>query len=512
MDPLQVNDDDDLNFEKKEIHQRLNRLIEKQTKRYETLISSGNHGDAQRLLQIIWQLKQLRLPGADEEIALEHSIPPGKLAPILEPFLKSSLNESQLDLLFEKKPAEPMPPMVEMTPSMPDLLKFSAPIVNDAPTQILSPAPASMPSIPPPTIPPPSIPSPRVSFSNMVPPNMVPQVQEQVPTPSPPISNPLNINLLQEPIGPPPAAIDAPTTPAVSPSFDRNEFDEISSGEFDIAGTSLDEEENSVSLQRITGEIERPKFMQPASDFEDESSKYDDWEANQPLRGLTTSHVPVVKSEDLIDYRKEVRDTIAWEEEEEIAPVMAPRKPKTYLREKVKIKSAKHVDQSDDDNLDELYEEVDFTPKGAPSKKLILAAGIAASIAIGLLCVFAFVSMSAPKFEELEKMGQQSDKSPYEMEQLYAKASKANPNDVRGWSGLSYWQSRQGQVMPALESQAKAIKLKPKDAKQWYSLALLLKESSNFKESLRAANEAVALEPLNTQYLGLQEKVQDYNP
>jgi len=249
----------------------------------------------------------------------------------------------------------------------------------------------------------------------------------------------------------------------------------------------------------------------PVSDFEDESSKYDDPEANEPLRGLTTSHVPVVKKEDLDNYRNEVRKTIDWEEEDEIAPVNSKGKPKTYLREKVRIKSTMH-DEDPDDALDSLDESVEFSAKIAPNKVLITAAAVAVIVVVGGVGIYAFNFMSAPSFESLEKMGQQSDKSPFEMEQLYQKAVKASPKDVRGWSGLSYWQSRQGQNFPALESQANAVKLSPKDAKQWYALAMLLKGCSNFKEALRAAKEAVALDPLNSQYSSLQEQVQEYNP
>ena len=503
MDPLQLNDEDELNFDKNGIQLRLNRLIEKQTKRYEALINSGNHGDAQQLLQIIWQLKQLRLPGVDD-VSMEQSIPPGKLAPMLEPYLKNSLNDSQLSLLFEKQanssnsstsstslsalpPSSAEPPLAPMEPSLPELLRNNNAVINTTPAQILTPAPATFPSIPPP--------------------NKVPKVDVPVPKPSPPIENPQTINLLQEPVVAVPPSIVAPV------AFDRHEFDEISSGEFDIVETAPEEPIDAVPSKKITSEIERPKFMQTGS-FEDEAGEYDDWEANGPLRGLTTGHVPVVKKEDLENYRKEVRDTIEWEEESEIAPVSGTGKQKNYLRDKVKIKPSKHTDEeSDDDNLDLLSEEVDFTPKSSsPNKMVLVAAVVAAFLIIGGVGIFAFISMSAPKFEDLEKMGQQSDKSPFEMEQLYAKAAKANPNDPRGWSGLSYWQSRLGENLPALESQAKAIKLSPKDAKQWYALALILKSCSNYKESLRAANEAVALEPQNSQYLSLQEQVQEYNP
>lgn len=503
MDPLQINDDNELNFDKSGIQLRLNRLIEKQTKRYEALISSGNQSDAQQLLQIIWQLKQLRLPGA-EDISMEQSIPPGKLAPMLEPYLKNSLNDTQLSLLFEKQanssnssisspslsslsgspsspsslPSSAAPPIGPMEPSLPELLKNNKALVNSTPTQMLSPAPAIFPSIPPP--------------------NTVPKVDAPEPQPSPPLPAPPS---LQSP------SIVAPV------AFDRNEFDEISSGEFDVVEPMTQEQIAAIPAPQITSEIERPKFMQKGS-FEDEADEYDDWEANAPLRGLTTGHAPVVKKEDLENYRKEVRDAIAWEEEAEIAPVNSARQPKNYLREKAQIKPSVPInDEGDEDSLDLLNEGADFTPKRSSSNKMVLVAAlVTAFLVIGGVGIFAFISMSAPKFEDLEKMGQQADKSPFEMEQMYAKAAKANPNDPRGWSGLSYWQSRQGENLPALESQAKAIKLSPKDAKQWYALALLLKTCSNYKESLRAANEAVALEPQNRQYLSLQEQVQEYNP
>lgn len=454
MDPLQLKDDDDLNFDKSGIQLRLNRLIEKQTKRYESFISSGRHSDAQQLLQIIWQLKQIRLPGVDD-VSTEQSIPPDRLAPMLEPFLKDSLNDSQLSLLFEKaqESAPSEPPIEPMEPSMPELLKVKAPVINSTSTQMLSPAPPSFPSIPAPIIPP--------STKNQEPP----------------------------------------------PNVVQAAFDDISSGEFDI----VVKDHFQPPLQKIGSPVET---SMAARDFEDESSQYDDPEANAPLRGLTTGHAPVVRKEDLINYRKEVRDAIAWEEEDEIAPARTRKKSKSYLRDKVEFKSSQSSeDSSGDNNSDQLNENVDREQKGASKKGLIKAVGVAAAVLIlGGLGIFAFISMSAPKFDDLEKMGQQNSKSPFEMEQLYSKAASASPGDPRGWSGLSYWQSRQGRTMPALESQAKAIKLTPKDAKLWYALALLLKTCSNYKESLRAANEAVALEPQNSQYLSLQEQVQEYNP
>lgn len=449
MDSLQAKDDDDLNFDKSGIQLRLDRLIEKQTKRYETLISSGNHGDAQRLLQIIWQLKQLRLPGTDEESSTEQSIPPDRYAPMLEPFLKDSLNDSQLSLLFERKEVESLrePPVVDMVPSLPEILNTYPP---GLPKPALTAQPASPPSPPPIAV----VPSSMVS--------------------------------------------------------DRNEFDEISSGEFDIA---VDEMQSNEQFHQP---MQKTSSTQAASnDFEDESSEYDDPEANAPLSGLTTGHVPVVKKEDLINYRNEVRKTIDWEEEEEIATAKAKGKPKLYLREKVSIKSTtqgREKDIDDDDALEQLDERVEFSDKSAPNTVLITAAVVAVIVVVGGVGIFAFNSFSAPSFENLEKMGQQSDKSPFEMEELYSKAVKASPKEVRGWSGLSYWQSRQGQNFLALKSQANAVKLSPKDAKQWYALALLLKGCSNYKEALRAAKEAVALEPLNSQYSSLQEQVQEYNP
>lgn len=452
MDSLQAKDDDDLNFDKSGIQLRLDRLIEKQTKRYETLISSGNHADAQRLLQIIWQLKQLRLPGTVEESSIEQSIPPDRYAPVLEPFLKDSLNDSQLSLLFERKEVEPLqslrePPIVDMVPSMPEIL-------NTYPPGLPKPALTALPGSPSPP-PPPSIAT--------VPPSSVP---------------------------------------------DRNEFDEISSGEFDL-------DTNEMELNEVFHQpLQKTSSTQAASnDFEDESSEYDDPEANAPLSGLTTGHVPVVKKEDLINYRNEVRKTIDWEEEEEISAAKVKGKPKSYLREKVSIKSTTQSRAEDDDDaLEQLDESVEFSTKVAPNKVLVVAAAAAVIIVVGGVGIFAFNSMSSPSFESLEKMGQQSDKSPFEMEQLYSKAVKASPKEARGWSGLSYWQSRQGQNLLALKSQANAVKLSPKDAKQWYALALLLKGCSNYKEALRAAKEAVALEPLNSQYSSLQEQVQEYNP
>ncbi|MBP7860725.1 hypothetical protein KA183_03505 [bacterium] len=452
MDSLQAKDDDDLNFDKSGIQLRLDRLIEKQTKRYEALISSGNHGDAQRLLQIIWQLKQLRLPGTAEESSIEQSIPPDRYAPMLEPFLKDSLNDSQLSLLFEKKEVEPLqslrePPIVDMVPSMPEILNTY----------------------------PPGLPKPALTAQSV--------------SPSPP-----------------------PSIATVPPSSvpDINEFDEISSGEFDL-------DTNEMELNEVFHQpLQKTSSTQAASnDFEDESSEYDDPEANAPLSGLTTGHVPVVKKEDLINYRNEVRKTIDWEEEEEISTAKTKGKPKPYLREKVSIKSktqGKEVDEDDDDALEQLDERVEFSDKSAPNKVLVTAAVVAVIVVFGGVAIYAFNSLSAPSFESLEKMGQQSDKSPLEMGELYSKAVKASPKEVRGWSGLSYWQSRQGQNFLALKSQANAVKLSPKDAKQWYALALLLKGCSNYKEALRAAKEAVALEPLNSQYSSLQEQVQEYNP
>ncbi len=511
MDSL-ANDDDDLNFDKSGIQLRLDRLIEKQTKRYETLISSGNHGDAQRLLQIIWQLKQLRLPGADEELSVEQSIPPDRYAPMLEPFLKDSLNASQLSLLFDRKEVEPpqslsAPPDVHMTPSMPEILNTFPPGLaslapgSTAPTQppgtsvLASLANTGLPPSPPPS----KSPSVLASLANAgSAPNAV--------RPSPPIDNPLSVNLLQEPLASEFVPPLPPSPPPPSSIVENNEFDDISSGEFDIDANEI---HLNKQFHRPLQKISSTKV--PVSDFEDESSKYDDPEANEPLRGLTTSHVPVVKKEDLDNYRNEVRKTIDWEEEDEIAPVNSKGKPKTYLREKVRIKSTKH-DEDPDDALDSLDESVEFSAKIAPNKVLITAAVVAVIVVVGGVGIYAFNTMSAPSFESLEKMGQQSDKSPFEMEQLYQKAVKASPKDVRGWSGLSYWQSRQGQNFPALESQANAVKLSPKDAKQWYALAMLLKGCSNFKEALRAAKEAVALDPLNSQYSSLQEQVQEYNP
>jgi hypothetical protein len=513
MDSLQANDDDDLNFDKSGIQLRLDRLIEKQTKRYETLISSGNHGDAQRLLQIIWQLKQLRLPGTDEEFSVEQSLPPDRYAPMLEPFLKESLNDSQLSLLFDRKPQEASPdvpqapPIAQMTPSMPEILNTFPPGLaslapgSTAPTQppgtsvLASLANTGLPPSPPPS----KSPSVLASLANTgSAPNTV--------RPSPPIDNPLSVNLLQEPLTPEFVPPLPPSPPPPSSIVENNEFDDIGSGEFDIAASEM---EISAQFHQPLQKISSAKV--PVSDFEDESSKYDDPEAMAPLRGLTTGHVPVVKKEDLINYRNEVRKTIDWEEEEAIASVKPMGKPKTYLREKVRIKSTKH-DEEDDDVLDPLDESVDFSAKAVPNKALITAAAVAVIVVVGGVGIYAFNTMSAPSFESLEKMGQQSDKSPFEMEQLYQKAVKASPKDVRGWSGLSYWQSRQGQNFPALESQANAVKIAPKDAKQWYALALLLKGCSNFKEALRASKEAVALDPLNSQYSSLQEQVQEYNP
>lgn len=497
MDPLQSNNDDDLNFDKSGIQLRLNRLIEKQTKRYEALINEGNHGDAQRLLQIIWQLKQLRLPGS-EDFTMEQSIPPGKLAPILEPYLKNSLNDSQLSLLFEKQEASSLPPIAPMEPSMPELLKMNAPIVNSTPTEVFLPAPTAFPSIPAPKLTPPQVVAKAAesSISSSLTAAPVP-----VPTPSHTVTTPAQ-SPASAPRSTPPDTVQSPATT----ELEKSAFDDISSGEFDIAV----KEHFQPPLQKVL--TSQDSHLQ-SSDFEDESSKYDDPEANSPLRGLTTGHAPVVRKEDLVNYRKEVRDAIAWEEEDEIAPVKTTRKQKNYLREKVQIKSSEATDDSsDEDNADSLYDEIEFAPKNSSKNKLFIAAAAAVLLVACAGGVYVFSTLSAPKFEELEKMGQQSDKSPFEMEQLYAKAAKASPNDARGWSGLSYWQSRQGQNLLALESQAKAIKLAPKDAKQWYALAVLLKTSSNYKQSLRAANEAVALDPQNNQYLSLQEQVQEYNP
>lgn len=528
MDSLQAKDDDDLNFDKSGIQLRLDRLIDKQTKRYETLISSGNHGDAQRLLQIIWQLKQLRLPGTVEESSIEQSIPPDRYAPILEPFLKESLNDSQLNLLFDRgsQDAIPLAPqgssLAQMVPSMPEIL-------NTFPPGLASLAPGSTaPAKPPgssvlaslantglPPAPPPSkSPSVLASLANSGPaPNVVRTPSEkEIPKPSPPVVNPQNVNLLQEP---PASEFVPPASPSPSPPFpssfgENNEFDDISSGEFDIAVNEM--ELNEVFHQPL----QKTSSTQAASnDFEDESSEYDDPEANAPLSGLTTGHVPVVKKEDLVNYRNEVRKTIDWEEEEEITAAKTKGKPKSYLREKVSIKSTAQVreeDVDDDDALEQLDEAVEFSAKNAPNRVLIIAAVAAVIVVVGGVGIYTFNSMSAPRFDSLEKMGQQADKSPFEMEELYSKAVKANPREVRGWSGLSYWQSRQGQNLPALKSQANAVKLSPKDAKQWYALALLLKGCSNYKEALRAAKEAVALEPLNSQYSSLQEQVQEYNP
>ena len=490
MDPLQSNNDDELNFDKSGIQLRLNRLIEKQTKRYESLINEGNHGDAQRLLQIIWQLKQLRLPGA-EDVSMEQSIPPGKLAPILEPYLKNSLNDSQLSLLFEKQEASALPPIAPMEPSMPELLKMKAPTVNSTPTEVFLPAPTAFPSIPAPKLTPPQVVAKATESSSSI---------SISPSPTP-TSAPAQVPAPAANLAPP----DMVQSPA-APEMEKSAFDDISSGEFDIAV----KDHFQPPLQKVS--TAQDSHLQ-SDDFEDESSEYDDPEANSPLRGLTTGHAPVVRKEDLVNYRKEVRDAIAWEEENEIAPVKAPRKQKNYLREEVQIKSSEPTEGiNDEDRVDSLYEEIQFAPKNSSKNKIMIAAAAAVLLLAGAGGVYVFSTLSAPKFEDLEKMGQQSDKSPFEMEQLYAKAAKASPNDARGWSGLSYWQSRQGQNLLALESQAKAIKLAPKDAKQWYALALLLKTSSNYKQSLRAANEAVALDPQNNQYMSLQEQVQEYNP
>lgn len=569
MDPLESNDDE-FDLEKGGIHLRLNRLIEKQTKRYESFIRTGNHAEAQQLLQIIWQLKQLRLPEVDQDTSklaadfqapLDQRLEPNKSQaqlPELESWLMDELEEelhdeipvspqeiqpqvasqitpppapvntagiakvhTKLSMLLSNAltPDPNSPPMQILSPSMPDLLKMppSTPAPSLA-SQLSSPPPSPS---PPSASPPPPLQPPSPSSASAAPP------------------------LSTSALAPPPVTTAAP--PSVSPplptpfSSSVGTYDEISTGEFDVSkeenddiateifgGEDLDIAE-SISFPELKGAgdapskptevIEAKKIIEEKDsdniEDADESNDYDNPEDYRPLKGLmTTGHVKAVTKEDLD--RSAARKNIVWEEEEQISSG-ARTKPKpisrTRLRERVKIKPAKGEEDDNDDDLGE--EEIKTIDEILPAKNIfneknkLIAGAVAGFLLIGTLGIVAFNSLNAPNFDNLEKLGEQNGRPAFEMERLYLQAVKASPNDARGWSGLSYWQGQQeGKLCTSLESQAKAIKLAPKNAKNWYTLALLLKTSSNYKESLRAANEACQLDPGNELYSSLQKQVE----
>lgn len=518
MDPSEISDDE-FDFDKGGIHLRLNRLIEKQTKRYENFIRNGNHGEAQQLLQIIWQLKQLRLPEVDQdtskladdfEAPLDQKLEPTKpqpQMPELEPWLMDELEEE----LHEPERTDIGPQSSSPAPLAAQLVT-SAGIakVHNKLSMLLSNALSPDPNTPPVQSMAPDMPDllklpPDSSNSNQTPPPVSIPETTQVPLPPPP---------------PPGSNVPAPV------SFNYESFDEISSGDFDVSKEENDDiaseifgdediqEESDVAVEPVKPNLQFEHKQIESAEL-DELNDYDDPEDRGPLKGLmTTGHVQAVKKQDLD--RSMAREKIVWEEEEELSSgqYKARQKPKmkTRLRERVKVKPAKNEDEEIDDEQEEDIKTIDEI---MPAKKVFninfkLVAGAVAAFVLFGVGIFAFNLLNAPNFDNLEKLGEQNNRPAAEMERLYTQAVKASPNDARGWSGLSYWQGQQeGKLMTSLESQAKAIKLAPKNAKNWYLLSLLLKTSSNYKESLRAANEAVILDPENELYSSLQTQLEN---
>ncbi len=527
MDPFDIDKIDDEDFEQGGIHLRLNRLIEKQTKRYESYIRNGNHGEAQQLLQIIWQLKQLRLPetgqdtsklAEDWQQAPDQKLEPNKVAPNLPALESWLIDELEEDLEPEIK-TESVVPTASASAGRTKAQTKLATLLSSA----LTPDPS--------TIPPP-----------MHDPSM-PELLKNFPPPAQP--NSISPLLLSKNDLPPLSTVVNPPPSALSPLI--NALDDIGQDEFDIEDDIQEEAEPELEPEPepepkpepkpepeqkpvqmpmlksgsepepqdnflITGQFKEakasdivvPKKIEPKDFLEeaDDRINYDDSELCQEM--MTSEHHKIISA---TEERK-----IAWEDEEEdiVPKTQTRRKPKTYLKEKVKIKPAKVADDEDQDDEEMVLDS--FQPKRnfVLNQKLFMIGGPAALVLFAVLGFLAFNAFSKPNFDSLEKLGEQNARPAFEMERLYLQAVQSSPNDPRGWSGLSYWQSRQeGKALKSLESQAKAIKLAPKNAKNWYSLALLLKTYSNYKESLRAVNEAIALEPSNNQYLSLQSQVQN---